>query len=119
MALTDVIQNLINRFVVSPLEARLAARQPAHIAALQARIKALEKRISNYHHNRWDAVEAIADYLVGAQIPGDYVEFGVFQGTTFGHSLLVMAPALPDMRFFAFDSFEGLPQPQGPDTEHG
>jgi O-methyltransferase len=119
MSLMDAFQNLINRFVVSPLEARLATRQPAHIAALEARVKLLEKRAFDYHRHRWNAVEAIADYLVGAQLAGHYLEFGVFQGTTFARAALVMAPALPEMRFFAFDSFEGLPDPQGIDNKQG
>jgi len=119
MALKDALQNLINRFVVSPVEARLAARQPAQLAALEARIKLLEQKARDYHRHRWDAIEAMADYLVGAQAPGDYLEFGVFQGTTFGHAVRVMAPALPEMRFSAFDSFEGLPEPEGVDLQKG
>ena len=67
-------------------------------------------------------------YLFFNRVPGDYLEFGVFQGRSFilSHRMSVTIPSLynailplqqPDwqsrsfkgMRFFAFDSFEGMP----------
>jgi hypothetical protein len=48
------------------------------------------------------------------QIDGDYLEFGVYQGNTF-----ILAASLAEkygmkkMRYFAFDSFEGLPEAEG------
>ncbi len=48
------------------------------------------------------------------QIEGDYLEFGVFQGNSF-----ILAARLAEkygmnkMRYFAFDSFEGLPEGEG------
>jgi O-methyltransferase len=80
------------------------------------RIRQLEYRSFN---RRYFAVEQVAEYLVGAQIPGDYCEFGVWQGTTFIHSYKTMSPLFPDMRFAALDSFEGLPEPRGIDAEGG
>jgi O-methyltransferase len=50
----------------------------------------------------------VFDYVREHDVPGDYLEFGVFRGQSFimayqlGHDL--------DMRFFAFDSFQGLPR---------
>lgn len=47
-------------------------------------------------------------------IEGDYLEFGVYGGGSF-----MMAPRLArkhglgEMRFFAFDSFQGLPESEG------
>lgn len=46
---------------------------------------------------------------------GDYLEFGTYRGTSF---VLAMHEArkheqLADMRFFAFDSFQGLPHDEG------
>ena len=76
----------------------------------------LHKRV---HNHRWFAIEELGGYLVGAQLPGDYCEFGVYKGDTFGHCLRVCAPALPDMRYFAFDSFQGLPEPSGVDSKDG
>jgi hypothetical protein len=55
-------------------------------------------------------------YLSRAKIRGDYLEFGVYQGMSFALSMQVAArffkrgsPEAP--RFFAFDSFAGLPAP--------
>jgi hypothetical protein len=55
-------------------------------------------------------------YLARAQVSGDYLEFGVFEGMSFELSLTAASkfydarsPRRP--RFFAFDSFSGLPEP--------
>ncbi|MEM8864350.1 MAG: TylF/MycF/NovP-related O-methyltransferase [Planctomycetota bacterium] len=48
---------------------------------------------------------------------GDYLEFGVFQGGAFIHSFKRAAERIPTMRFFAFDSFEGLPELKGRDEQ--
>jgi O-methyltransferase len=48
------------------------------------------------------------------QLRGDYLEFGVYAGTSF---ILAASSAakhgLGTMRYFAFDSFEGLPEAEG------
>jgi hypothetical protein len=80
------------------------------------RIEQLEYRAFN---RRFYAIEQIAEYLVGAQISGDYLEFGVFRGTTFLHAYRWMAPIFANMRFIAFDSFQGLPAPKGLDAHEG
>jgi O-methyltransferase len=85
-------------------------------AALEARVAALEERLFGYYRNRWDVIDKLADYLVGTQIPGDYIEFGVFEGRTFAYAARVMARLFPKMRFVALDSFAGLPEPQGVDA---
>jgi O-methyltransferase len=73
----------------------------------------------NAFNRRFYAVEQVAEYLVGAQIPGDYMEFGVYQGRTFAHACNLMGMLFPAMRFVACDSFEGLPAPKGLDAERG
>jgi len=90
--------------------------QDTKIAALEQRILYLEERLLSYYKNRWDVVDKLADYLVGTQIKGDYLEFGVFMGKTFSYAYRIMAPLFPEMRFIALDSFEGLPQPKGIDA---
>lgn len=53
----------------------------------------------------------------GTVLRGDYYEFGVFKGHTFWQAQRrAKALGLEQMRFFGFDSFEGLPEPQGPDV---
>lgn len=94
----------------------LFAERDARIAVLEGRVQYLEERLLSYYKNRWDVVDKLADYLVGTQIPGDYLEFGVFMGKTFSYAYRVMAPLFPEMRFIALDSFEGLPQPKGVDA---
>lgn len=90
--------------------------QDDRIAALESRVAYLEDRLLSYYKNRWDVVDKLADYLVGTQIPGDYLEFGVYMGKTFSYAHRIMAPLFPDMRFVALDSFEGLPEPKGRDA---
>jgi hypothetical protein len=53
---------------------------------------------------------------VSKSLKGDYVEFGVFQGAMFKFVLQEAGEKMPWMRFFACDSFEGLPQPKGIDA---
>src|SRR5450432_804103 len=83
---------------------------------LQARLDFIDRWRTNY---RFSAIERLADYLVGAQIAGDYVEFGVYQGTTFAYAYQWLVPYFKDMQFVAVDSFEGLPEPTGLDAENG
>ena len=80
------------------------------------RIRQLEYQAVN---RRFYAIDQITEYLIGGQVTGDYCEFGVYQGTTFIHAFHSMSPHFDAMRFAAFDSFEGLPQPQGIDDVDG
>ena len=51
------------------------------------------------------------DYLVENSVNGDYYEFGCHKARTFRMSLSeARKKELSNMRFFAFDSFEGLPE---------
>ena len=66
----------------------------------------------------WKVIQFLRmwQYVAFARIQGDYLEFGVFQGTSFALSLRAaskfMGKGQPDSpRFFAFDSFEGLSEP--------
>jgi hypothetical protein len=74
-------------------------------------------------------IRAAASFLAWNQIEGDYLEFGVYQGDSFAtayHSIFNQRrlqasfvqngshrPERPRPRFFAFDSFSGLPQAPG------
>jgi hypothetical protein len=49
-------------------------------------------------------------YASSNQMPGDYLEFGVYTGASFCTAFhRARAAGLGDMRFYAFDSFEGMP----------
>ena len=54
------------------------------------------------------------EQIASSGIEGDYLEFGVFRGTSFtlAHELS-RKHRVQKMRFFAFDSFEGLPESEG------
>jgi len=60
------------------------------------------------------------DYLKANQISGDYYEFGCHRARTFRMSLFeARKKNLTDMHFYAFDSFEGLPEAGKLDTFSG
>ncbi len=52
------------------------------------------------------------DFLTGNLVYGDYYEFGCHRGRTFRMALTeARRHGLSEMKFFAFDSFDGLPSP--------
>lgn len=61
-------------------------------------------------------------YIGSNKLVGDYSEFGVWRGNTFAtachlaKNLATSFRTLSSMRFHAFDSFEGFPEPQGDDV---
>lgn len=58
--------------------------------------------------------EAVKSGIAGK---GDYCEFGVFKGYSFLHAQQTAEKlGITNMRFFGFDSFEGLPAPEGIDA---
>ncbi len=69
----------------------------------------------------WGTSKALAflrawNYLLWAKVSGDYLEFGVFTGTSFKLALRMAShfhkkPSPDSPRFFAFDSFQGLTKP--------
>ena len=61
---------------------------------------------------------AISDALAKSRVDGDYYEFGLFRGYTFWHAQRAANRlGLMRTRFWGFDSFEGLPEPAGPDRD--
>jgi O-methyltransferase len=102
-----------------PAKFRKALRYPVEKILLRGLYKRIEQIEYRSFNRRFYAIEQITEYLIGAQIEGDYLEFGVYKGTTFAHAHKWMAPYFKDMKFVAFDSFEGLPAPKGLDALDG
>jgi O-methyltransferase len=59
------------------------------------------------------ALEQAMNYVRHHGLPGDYLEFGVFEGRTFGAAVSLAQERSLNMHFWAFDSFEGLPAAEG------
>jgi O-methyltransferase len=89
------------------------------VFALRKQVANLEQRFATYYRERYNCIDKLADYLVGAQLPGGYFEFGVSQGVTFSYAMRIMQGLFPHMEFVALDSFEGLPAPSGQDAVQG
>ena len=57
-----------------------------------------------------DVLKKAMAYTASCRLGGDYLEFGVYTGASFSTAFhLAKAGRLDQMRFFAFDSFEGMP----------
>jgi O-methyltransferase len=122
------------------------------VAFLKATIRPLRRGLGRFlwvpdpEHTRIRALRETLFYKVGVliaggNIHGDYLEFGVYTGNSFGLAYQAIRQAFIDtstpntwnsdpvcvlrrqlwnsMRFVAFDSFEGLPEPKGDDAYTG
>lgn len=66
---------------------------------------------------REQIMRTVMEFAAESDLPGDYLEFGVFQGHTFATAFhFAKRQRLANMRFYAFDSFEGLPKVDGVDA---
>jgi O-methyltransferase len=66
------------------------------------------------------AIEASLAQLVSTGVTGDYFEFGLYRGFSFWSAQQAATRiGLSSMRFFGFDSFEGLPEVIGNDRKAG
>ena len=65
-----------------------------------------------FHREQRRMLDSAFDFVTYSKVDGDYLEFGVFQGKTFAAAWdAARRHGRDDMRFFAFDSFRGLPDP--------
>ncbi len=51
-------------------------------------------------------------YAWASKLTGDYFEFGVYKGSNMIAAFHISKRYLPNLNFYAFDSFEGLPEPK-------
>ncbi len=69
---------------------------------------------------RREHFENVFDAAAKAGVHGDYLEFGVYQGSSFiMANRLARKRGMNNMRFFAFDSFQGLPDDESETFERG
>ena len=76
----------------------------------------LDMAVKFVNHNTGTARERQEPGDPGSLL-GDYLEFGCAAGASLIHIYQQAAPRMPWMRFFAFDSFQGLPKPEGIDAD--
>jgi len=66
------------------------------------------------------AIDISLHHLRDCGVAGDYYEFGVFRGFTLWYAQRAADQiGMSTMRFFGFDSFEGLPDIEGDDSKVG
>lgn len=62
-------------------------------------------------------IKTTMEFIAYSSLEGDYLEFGVFQGRHFSSAFhFAQMNNLRAMNFYAFDSFQGLPEISGLDT---
>lgn len=111
-------------------------------------LRRLVGRVAVYDYQRvqrdFMPINLAANFVCSENVPGDFLEFGVFKGASFITAYHEITSAVKDwsseerayraysdtsrveqafakvtpnkIRFFAFDSFDGLPEPQGLDA---
>lgn len=95
------------------LKERMVDLYQAMPTSISSRIYALSRKYL-FPDKRRPHFERVFKQVAAGGIEGDYLEFGVFRGTSFTLAYeLARRHRLQDMRFFAFDSFEGLPESEG------
>ena len=70
-----------------------------------------------YFSDRENMIRIAMEYVKSSKIEGDYLEFGVHMGATFQAAYhLAQREEQAGMKFYAFDSFEGMPKSEGIDS---
>jgi O-methyltransferase len=105
------LQGLTRAEIIDSLSASRLGRALDPLAHLLRRGGA----ISSGHESARVLALAFA-YAHSEEIAGDYAEFGVWQGRTFVEAWRIGTKLSGDRRYFAFDSFEGLPESAGIDA---
>lgn len=71
-----------------------------------------------FYTEREKAYREVMKYVAVSKVEGDYYEFGVFHGNTMITAWhFAKRHKLDDMKFWGFDSFEGLPEIKSKDAE--
>lgn len=76
-------------------------------------------RASEFRREQWRMIATALSFVTFSKVDGDYLEFGVYEGESVIHAWdEARRHGRHGMRFYAFDSFSGLPDPatSGVDT---
>jgi len=74
------------------------------------------KKMLNLYSSKEKMMQRAMALIRYGDIKGDYLEFGVWNGNSFSIAYkTAQANKFKDMKFYAFDSFEGLPETKGID----
>ena len=65
------------------------------------------------NEERKEFLKCLFNFIKKNEVRGDYCEFGVYRGGTFAEAYKIAEAKELDMTFWAFDSFEGLPEDSG------
>ena len=102
---------------------RLAISQPLRCILRNARRSLLSCVInitgpSRDVYERLVLFDRVMAFVSACRVPGDYLEFGCYDGGSLASCFEASRrqKTLDSMRFFVFDSFQGLPEPKGPDA---
>lgn len=69
-------------------------------------------------YDRNEFLRKVMNFVSESKMAGDYLEFGVYKGSNFVNAIrIAKGKRLERMKFYAFDSFEGLPDIAGVDLE--
>jgi O-methyltransferase len=109
MAVKPLIRKVGWRVLGPPPQGHFGA-----IDTISPRRAMIDNAVTIVQHNTREAIKTEEVGSKGSLL-GDYLEFGVFRGDTFIHAYRRAARLMPFMRFWAFDSFAGLPDLSGPD----
>jgi O-methyltransferase len=102
-----------------PAPVREVVRPP--IDSIRHAYLRLTKGPNHEYRDRYEFFRKAFKALDFNGIGGDYAEFGCCGGTTFSIAHKILSKNLPDastVHLWAFDSFQGLPEPTGTDETH-
>ena len=109
LRLNDNIMKLLRKYFIDPITERLLIRYPGLRFVKDYSPKVFERR---------EILWKIMNFVEECGVEGDYLEFGVYKGRTFISAIkAAQKKSLYRMQFYAFDSFHGLPKPEGVDTD--
>ena len=72
-----------------------------------------------FAHQKYALIENVFKRIKKWGIPGDYFEFGLYQGKAFLSAFELKKKYNLDIHLYGFDSFEGLPEFTGKDASYG